>query len=250
MAGEGAELPKKFLKKGFAVGTDIINLLGEIRDQVGVLEDEVVVTVSGNHQSKKNSLYFLAAAVGFGIINRLVPAGGAAAGNPFPSPGLVGIEYDATTKEVTFILRYRQNVLTILTVGAGKAALSGVPVFSGPLDIPTGNPDAVTGGAWDFTLGSVVALPTPTLPNTDRVILTDSPTIVTAPGAGHPNPATVVPAGTRVTTPNPRPVGDARSRGQLTWMVWQSLANPCESLDGSGTVVYNPPTNANRFTGG
>lgn len=218
-----------------------VQYVSDLKEQLGTLDDEIIVTVAGGPLSNKRQLYKLAAAVAFGVVKRLVPAGDPL--NPFAAPGSLGIEYDATTKEVTLILRLRRTLFAITAPvalgGAGQAsALSQTAVFSGPDDF-------VVGGAWDFALNAgILGVKMPTLEFAGKTILTDSPVVQS------PDPRLPAGASRVIDTPNPRPSGDARSRGSLCWMVWQALANPAEGPEGSGTHSYVLPNDANRFSGG
>lgn len=218
----------------FATGT--ADAAVKVKETLGQIEDEVTVTVSGNPLSNKKQLYHLAAAVGFGLIERLVPAGGEK--NPLASPGLVAVEYDATTKEVSFVIRYSRNLITVATFGAGAAGLRRQPVYDGPKDV-------VVGAPWDFRTDLVTRVVSPTLEFAGKTVLTDRSV------TPDPNPAILPPiVPPNIPTGNPRPSGDARSRGSLIQLVWQALADPVESFDGQGTHSYVLPTNANRFSGG
>lgn len=250
---------KEFVDRGVKVvkgagraAASVIGGIGEAKrlgDQLGRLEDAVTVKVSGTPLARKADLYWLAAAIGFGMVVRM--RAGMVDALTLP-PTMLAIDYDPTSKEVTFHLRYSQSILTLTSFSrANTTAISGSPVFTGP-------PDTVVGGAWDFVprviLGTIalptaVGAPPGVLPFTGRVVLTDASATfdpvpvgatpaVTSPQSVGATPITV--------TPNPRPLGDARSRGSLCWLVYQSLASP----SGTGPSTYDRPTNANRFTGG
>src|SRR6185295_3563599 len=59
--------------------------LKKTANQLGQLQDRIVITIKGGPQSDMKQLFRLAAAVAFGKINRLVAAGGRF--NPLPPPG-------------------------------------------------------------------------------------------------------------------------------------------------------------------
>jgi hypothetical protein len=206
-----------------------------LADQLGRLDDHIQVTVAGNPFSTRRSLYEVAAATAFGMVARLVPAGGP--GNPFGPPGVIAVAYDAAANELTFSLQYSRSLATILSpAGAGAGVLAAQPVF--------GNlPQTITGGDWDARLPTDPVLlpptPTPDLAFGGRAILT------TAAFVPAPNPKPL-PVGGPVSTPNPRPAGDARSRGTLSWLVFQTLAAPAES--GPHTYTF-PPNSLARFSG-
>lgn len=266
---------------------------------LGELQETCTVTVSGNSRAKKSTLYHLAATVGFGLIKRLVPAGGKY--NPLGWPGTVGILYNAESKEVTFRLTLNQSLITAAVVNfwedsakgyfewawdsvldkvrstAGLGAVSGLgktlsafaagaagggagvvasssttsdfwPVIAGPSD-------TVIGGPWDFDGPVLSNIIKPTLPFAGSVILTDEEQIpeprartggISAGIGGVISGLTSKP----ITTPNPRPAGDARSRGSLCWLVYQSLVSSPESQEGQGTHTYPLPSDSNRFSGG
>jgi hypothetical protein len=291
--------------------TSFVDFTINVINRLGVIEDEVAVTVTGTPISSKKQLYFLAAATAFGLAKNLQPR--LWGNNPLGSPGLIGVEYDAAAKEVTFILRLKQSLLILALARwaneKNEAALKALRELTGAAIVPrdpdsslfienfpilAGPKDGVVGGQWNFVgpqlpgevvgaaaggaIGSIFGpigtiaggigggiagglfvgnqqtirqLPNLTDPSfggfANKVILTDTPFVRDPNPNLHPVPIGSEP---QVPTPNPRPVGDARSRGTLAWMVWQSLANPCESNDGLGTHTYGVPNNSSIFSGG
>lgn len=216
-------------------GNDVFSQLGDVLS-------EVTVTVTGNPRSNKRQLTLLAAATAFGCVKNIVLAGkpipgpfGTTISNPAPSPGMIGVTWNEEEKEVTYVVRYRQTFKAIVTVGEGKDALGNFPPF--------GNiPDQVVGAPFDFTGGSIVNFPQPPLEFAGKTILTDRVRSL------DPDPSVKNPK--EVETGNPRPCGDARSRGSLVNLVWQALTSSPESNVGTGSHTYKLPTNDNRFTGG
>lgn len=211
------------------VSLDVANAAKRVWNSLGSIEDEVSVRVSYNPQANKQAVYYLAAAIGFGLVQRLTPKGFGFV----PPPGSIGIEYDAASNEVVFHLKYSSALATVLTFGAGGAALRNIPIYEGP----KGNLQ-LKGGAWSFTGGAApggVIGTVPDLPFTGKTTL--------ARGYTCDDPLGV--DGT-VITPDVRPSGDSRSRGSLVWLVSQALATPA----GIPTVTYLSPTEQNRLIGG
>lgn len=214
------------------LGSGALGLFGDAKgfaNQLGQFNDEATVVVAGNPFCTRRSLFEIAAATAFGLVQRIVPAGGA--NNPFGPPGIIGIAYDAASNELAFTLKYSRNLATIWLVGAG-AQVRAQPVF--------GNlPQTIVGGEWDASLPLGLGRG-PDLEFGGRPILTTDNTVAT------PNPKSVGAVGPPITTPNPRPAIDSRSRGTLTWLVYQTLAAPAET----GPHTYNfPPNSLDRFAG-
>ena len=219
-------------------------LLGSVKkltDSLGTIQDQIVVTVTGGPRSDIKALFRLAASVAFGKVKRLVPAGGEL--NPLPPPGAIGVRYSIERREVTFVLRMNRSLATACNtvVGDGVREVGKLPVFAGP-------DNTAIGGKFDFKAtpppGGLVglidgAIPLPELEFAGKTLLT--PAVVSP----DPNP-TVVGPGETGPTKNPRPTGDARSRGSLVRMVTAALASPSET----GPATFVLPTDANRFTGG
>lgn len=208
-----------------------------LNNAFGMLEDSVEVRVTGAPGSTKRQLHALAASVAFGMAKPLIFLGGGA----LTPPGAIGVEYDAARMELTFVLKYSRSVKSILASGAaaflglgggGRDALVNQPVFRGPLD-------EVKGAGFEFRPPVPGGIAPGNLPFNGKTILTTSRT------CEDPNPA-IAGAGPTVPTLNPRPAGDARSRGSLCDLVFQSLATPASFA----TQTYDLPDDANRFTGG
>lgn len=223
-------------------------VLGDVKknlNQLGTLQDQVVVRIAGGPGSNMQQLFRLAAAAAFAKVKRFVPAGSSF--NPLPPPGMIGIEYSATRKELVFILRMNRSLATATTVGTvfggGAAAIGKEPVFSGPSS-------TTIGANWDFNaslpgLGATTRIPVPDLTQppsafAGKVLLTDEP------NSFDPDPSQSAPT-TFGKTKHLRPQGDARSRGgALVLMVTAALTTPVQF--GPSTFVL--PNNSNRLTGG
>lgn len=198
-----------------------------LNNAFGRLEDSVVVHVVGQPGSNRETLFKLAAATAFGIAKPLIRLGFGS----FTPPGSVGIEWNASTRELVFVLKYSRSIKSII-LGANRTALMNQPVFKGP-------PETVVGASYEFRPPVPGGIAPGRLPFDGKVILT------TADEAPDSNPASVG-DGPTGPTKNPRPAGDARSRGSLNWLVFQSLATPADF----STQSFDLPTDANRFTGG
>lgn len=226
-------------RAGRFVGRNGLNILNgganaaQVAGSLGQVVDEITVRISGGPRSESRALFRLAAAIAFGKVKRLVPAGGE--NNPLPPPGMIGIHYSVESREVMFILRLSQSIMTITTFGDGADAISALPVFAGP-DMTT------VGGAFDFRPPTAPGAPTikpAVLEFAGKTLLTDQ-TI-----SPDPNPVIAGP-GQMGITKNHRPSGDARSRGMTIRMVTAALATPAET----GPSTFNLPEDNNRFTGG
>src|SRR6202021_3499075 len=147
---------------------DIANRFAkDVKKSLGVIEDEIVVKVSGGPRINKQQMYYLAAAIGWGLLRRLTPPPDVFIDSPaaflLVNPFYIGIEYDAAGNEVIFILRCKQAIAAALGYRPATAIsnLSSQAVINGP-------PDPVTGGTWGSFLtagiGVVPVIPTPNLP--------------------------------------------------------------------------------------
>lgn len=209
-----------------SIGAEVVRLAGSL----GALQDEITVHLRGGPRSTMDGLFRLAVSIAFGKVLRMVPAGGE--GNPLPPPGMMGIHYHLESRELTFILRLNQSVITA-TAFSGVDTLTNLPVFSGPSM-------TTVGGKRDFKPPVVAPPPGIEL----RATGFEGRTLLTADDrARDPRPFG---AGDVGPTKNHRPSGDARSRGSLVRMLTAALASPAEFE----TATFDLPNNDNRFTGG
>ena len=242
--------------------------------------------VHGKPGSSKQELYFLALATANGIIRRVNDLGLSVL-KPY---GRLMIEYDAADNWVRCTIAYNFSTLGAITIFGGiargfEAAIRGVNTrgpFFDSVAVYRGPSCGVVGDVFDFVenvfLGigilsgipaSAVAPGSPQLPFAGEPILTDCPNTIPP----QPSPITQAPAPTgtlkpgaifrpAITSPNPQPPGDNRSRGgvvrpglspipglnastscceaslQLVPLVYAALSSP-----GSATAtVYPSPT--------
>jgi hypothetical protein len=220
--------------KAVKYGLDIVGIgaflapeAARIVGSLGALQDEITVHIRGGPRSNTKALFRLAASIAFGKVLRMVPAGGA--GNPLPPPGMMGVMYHLENREVTFILRMNQSVITA-TAFSGVDTLANLPVYAGPVM-------TAKGADMDFrppVFGAPPGLIIPPFGYKGKTLLTADP--------DGPDTETGIPGPTK----NHRPSGDARSRGSLVRMLTAALASPAEV--GPSTFVL--PDDTNRFTGG
>lgn len=196
---------------------------GAIDQRIGLapsLDDEVTVEVTGQPGTTKQQLYFLALAAANGIVRRFANLTGDFL---VPAMGSLTIEYDAAGHWVRCTLGYRWsmgavNADTGTDVKVG-AMFDRMAVYRGPQC-------AVVGGTFDFisdTLGGIppssVAPGAPQLPLRGDTILTSCPTVIEPspfPITQDPPPsAPLIPARQETLSPNPKPPGDNRSRGNV-----------------------------------
>lgn len=210
------------LAAGAYVVSKIIDVVGTataaVRKNVPILDDQVVVEVSGQPGSSKQELYYLALATANGIVRRFQPL---LVVNPAvpPTMALLQIEYDAADSWVRCTIHYRVGTLAAnVRTGArtGKDFYDTLAVYRGPQC-------GVVGGTFDFVDPSILpGIPNqdkaPILPWAGRSILTSCPTTqqpVVSPITQDP-PATETLIQTQtITSPNPKPPGDNRSRGAV-----------------------------------
>lgn len=215
--------------KAFDIGVGVSDTLNNV---FGILEDSVTVRVVGGPGATKRRLTHLAASVAFGISHPLIPLFFGAV----PPPGSIGIEYDAAGNEIIFTVKFSRSLKSVGLGGfAGGPGLDGIrsqAVFAGP-------PETFSGNGFIFRPPVPGGVAPPALEFDGRTVLTTAATCV------NPDPALPRGAAAVVSTPNPRPTGDARSRGTLAWLVFQSLASPAET----STHTYPLPNNPDLFAG-
>lgn len=233
-----------------AGGLDIANKVKDAADSAGMLIDEITVTVRGDKLATKAELYKLAASLAFGQVKtyQLIP------------PGMIMMENHLHDVCVTFTLRYEQSLTSIIAVqSAAYLARFANPYSTDPppqtagqiiarLPVYAGPDNNYTGGDWDFStvIGSLTGTnPKVALPFNNRSILFQSSTCPdpTPQADGKGTPTTTV-----IRSPNPRPMGDLRTRGSLVSLVTAALTNP-----GSVNLMKMPidPTITNTsFVGG
>lgn len=229
---------------GFAITG--LDLAKSAADQIGSIQDDVMVTVWGGPGSDRQRLYHLAAAIGFGLVKRLGPVS-----TEIPAPGMVAIQYDAADNHVTFQLRYSNTLAVVMATSLlpGRPAASdlarSLPVLWGPAE-------GVEGGKWNFTgpavgndllAGFDTGLPVPDLMASgyaNRTLLTKNDVSIPP----DPNVEILGPGPTL----NPRPHADARSRGSWVSLVYSALTTPGTTFD----MTYPKPpasTNIDRYRG-
>jgi hypothetical protein len=213
---------------------DAVDLAVFLRDFSGFIEDEIVVQIAGNPRATKADVFKMAAALAFGTVKRLTPFGGLV-GNP---PGAIAVEYDAAANEIVFILKFHRSLAMAITNPLG-VKVGDQPVFSGPReDYVGGEADFEVGAGLGLIRVNVIDLANfkgKTILTTNRTVSDPDPTV----------PAAVGPLG-NIATPNPRPSGDARSRGSLVALVTQTLATPSET---GPTTFPAAPDFPSRFSG-
>src|SRR4051794_12319628 len=91
------------------LGLGAASALKSAADQLGSIQDDVSVTVWGGPNSNRRRLYWLAAAIGFGLVKRLGPVS-----TEIPAPGMVAIQYNAADNYVTFQLRYSNTLAVVM----------------------------------------------------------------------------------------------------------------------------------------
>lgn len=236
------------MSKGSAFSTamTVINEGKEYANSLGMITDEMIVTIRGNKLASKSRLYKMAAALAFGQIQRMDSNTGRGV---MPCPGLIMMENHLHDVCVTFTLRYTRSLATIMAVqslnyigtaiGGGASVtvsqfLSRLPVFTGP-------DNDYSGGYWDFSnlLLSGVEFD---LPYSGKPILFQSS------HSPDPNPNTGKSGISDFVSQNPRPMGDARSRGTLVSLVTAALSNPGSTA--GLTMPVNPNNTLATFYGG
>ena len=246
--GRGAAAGKGAGAAGNAAsGLEIANKVGDYAKNFGVLTDEIIVTVRGNKFAIKSQLYKLAAALAFGQVQNNTKVTGL-----FATPGMIMMENHLHDICVTFTLRYQRSFASMMAatstnyvskwLGNSGASATGPLEVVHQLPVFTGPDNDYWGGKWDF---SSILTPNVVLPFNNRSILYQSnscPDPEPDPSGGG-SPVTE-----NILCPNPRPVGDYRSRGNLISLVMTALTNP-----GSVQLMkmpINPDITNDTFTGG
>lgn len=216
-------------KAGKAIFSRIGGVVTEAtRKNVPILEDEVVVEVVGQPGASKQELYFLALATANGIVRRFQPL---LVINPIvpPTQSILMIEYDASDNWVRCTLKYAVGTTTAAVVVPPELqnTTRSSAKYWDNLAIYRGPQCDVVGGAFDFIDPLLPGIPStidkvssaPKLPWAGRTILTGCPKTT------NPEPIPLitdnpVPSEAKVTTgtitsPNPHPPGDNRSRGRV-----------------------------------
>lgn len=171
------------------------------------LDDEVTVEIVGQPGSSKKNLYFLALAAANALARRFQSSNKA---GTFIAPptGMIMLEYDAADNWVRCTIRYKTSSLPLAVKGKASVSLEELSIYAGPKCDVVGEQFNFTGA---LAVGGIprssTSSPAPQLPFEKRTILTNCPSVRDpAPGFGPPGPD-IIP------TPNPKPVGDNRSRG-------------------------------------
>lgn len=235
---------------------DFLAVWDGIKSSLPYLEDEATVIVNGNPSARRKDLYFLAAATAFSLVKRFD-----AIQVVSPPPGMIMLEWDAAGNAVKFTVKYKTN-LTSAAAFNGGSTLANIPLFAGP-------PDEVRGAKWNFT-GATVEQPTviPVIGSglLGQILLQNSgftqgtqQKVMLAPDlrkyVGRPiltrnttctDPNPLADPNTVVHSPNPRPVGDGRSRGTLYQLVYAALTTPT----GAGLKEFSPAPTGTQFSGG
>lgn len=233
---------------GVALGT-ASSLITAARSITPQLEDEVTVEVVGEPGHDKQQLYFLALAAANGEVRRF---------NTFaniwaPTYGMLMIEYDQASNWVRCTIRYKTSMLSA-NAGLRSLILPRVGTFFDNLSLYRGPACEVVGDSFDFVDPNVlgpgipISSKSPDAPNGEIGLPFKGQTIVTTcPTTTPPKPKKIkqspVPTAPKVNngppipSPNPKPIGDNRSRG--------AIVVPGVSTPSSGS----PPTIA-TLTGG
>lgn len=214
-------------------GSAAIDTINKIVPQ---LEDEVTVEVRGQPGTTKQQLYFLALAAANGMVRRFDNLANMVA----PSQGMLMIEYDGADDWVRCTIRYKWSCLSATVLRVDNLPSPGT--FYDNVAVYRGPSCNVVGDNFDFvnqfpflTIGlpgipATAASPdAPQLPFDDQMILTGCPTTEEPkPKAITQNPVPDRPLernGTVIPSPNPKPPGDNRSRGNVVTNAYMA-ANP------------------------
>lgn len=195
---------------------------GVIRNNIPVLEDEVVVEVLGQPGASKQQMYFLALSAANGVVRRFQPLIQPNLALP-PTASVLMIEYDAADHWVRCTMRYQVSAAATNVVVSNNPQRQPPSAFMDSLAVYRGPQCSVVGGTMDyinkFLEGVPDAAQAPQLPFAGLPILTDCPKTP----LGIPPPITQAPppselinpavAHTSFDSPNPKPPGDNRSRG-------------------------------------
>lgn len=216
-----------------------------IRNNVPILEDEVVVEVVGQPGASKQELYFLALAAANGIVRRFQPLIQADPRVP-PSMSMLMIEYDAADHWVRCTLRYQVGTMNTNVVVSTNPARKPAGAFMDSLAVYRGPQCEVVGGSMDFTSEFLSNVPTqaqaPKLPFAGQVILTQCPETkkpVPAPVVNNPPPSELITSVETIPSPNPKPPGDNRSRGAVVTKD-STTTLTAGSSSSSGGTTYPP----------
>lgn len=219
-----------FVTKVLSLGA---SALQELQKQVPQLEDEVTVQVWGEPGHNKQQLYFLALAAANGVVRRFDVLT-----NPLaPSYGMLMAEYDAADNWVRCTIRYKWSCLSAVVQIASVPRTPDLSFYD-KLVVYRGPQCNVIGGNFDFVSpvlpglpdSSVVAGGAPSLPFNRQPILTPCPIV------NEPKPTPIVQnpvpdypigiVGNPIRSPNPKPIGDERSRGAVVTPKTLSLPTP------------------------
>lgn len=165
------------------------------------LEDEVTVEIVGQPGSNKRTLFQMAISTAFGIARP--GAANAATGVP---PALVMVEYDAASDWVRVTLRYKIGVLNFIgtvNVLGPNASIDALRALFGTSPVLRGPSSSFRAGIPFVPFGPFNIRPGETNPFTNQITLTDNATWLNG-------------VGTAIRTPNPKPPGDGRSRGEIS----------------------------------
>lgn len=202
------------------------------RKLVPQLEDEVTVEVVGEPGHDKQQLYFLALSAANGEVRRLNSLG---PDKPFnllaTSYGMLMIEFDQASNWVRCTIRYKTSMLAA-NAGFRSIPLPRTGTFFDNLAVYRGPACEVVGDTFDFvdstfiTPGIPASSISPDAPNGPTGLPFKGQTIVTmcptttppVPKAITQNPVPTAPKvnnGPAISSPNPKPIGDNRSRGAI-----------------------------------
>lgn len=230
---------------------DALAVWDAIQSALPYLEDECHVTVNVAPNGSRREAYFLAAAVGFSLVQRIDVAQVLG-----PPPSVIMLEWDAASNAVKFTLSYRTCIPTAY-VGDSEKQLQKIYLFNGP-------PEEVIGADWNWTgvLAAHIDVegPITTLlllvpggrellgrkPKVAKPVLRFSgrPILTRLNKCAEPNPAKA--PGEIVFSPNPRPYSDNRSRGTAYELLYAALTTP----QGAGLKEFPSPPAGLEFTGG
>lgn len=164
------------------------------------LEDEVTVEIVGQPGSNKRTLFQMAMSTAFGIARP-----GAASGPFAVPPALVMVEYDASSDWVRVTLRYKVGVLNFLggiNVLNPNASINALRALFGTAPVVRGPAGSFRAGIPFVPFGPFNIRPEAGNPFINTIPLTENATWFT-------------PGGAVISTPNPKPPGDNRSRGAI-----------------------------------
>lgn len=251
MAGKETWAAIKGAVRGARQSIPIIgSTIDTVRKLAPQLEDEVTVEVRGEPGSEKQELYFLALAAANGEVRRFSQFSNGLA----QTFGMIMIEFDQAEAWVRVTLRYKTSMLA-----ANRSNVS-IPLprpgsFFDNIAIYRGPSCEVVGDEFDFIeseklfgLGIPASSRTPDAPNGSnglpfaaQTILTPCPTTIPpVPRAIIQNPVPIAPKannGAEIPSPNPKPVGDNRSRGAV---ITSPTGTPPSGMPPTGTTGVGP----------